>query len=163
MTRDRDRASYRAVDALSHQTNPEETLVRTVLSAIGMAIFVTVCAGSARADSEAARTVSTDELAALAAKPDGPLMLDVRTPAEFAAGHIPGAVNVPIDELGGRLATLSQARERGVVVYCERGVRAGKAAAQLRSAGIPAVRELDGSLARWRSEDRPIDAPSGGL
>ena len=50
---------------------------------------------------------------------DRPFLLDVRTPAEFAGGHIPGAVNIPIDELRSRLAEVSSDRE--IAAYCQVG------------------------------------------
>ncbi len=58
---------------------------------------------------------------AVAGLADKPLLLDVRTPPEFAAGHIPGAVNIPVDELRGRLAELPKGRP--VVAYCQVGQR----------------------------------------
>lgn len=100
--------------------------------------------------------VQPAELAALLAAADAPLLLDVRTPEEFAAGHIAGALLVPIAELEARLGELAAYRERGVVSYCEVGGRAGKANELLRSAGFANVRSLDGSMRRWRDEGREV-------
>jgi rhodanese-related sulfurtransferase len=66
-----------------------------------------------------------------------PLLLDVRTPAEFAAGHIPGAVNVPVDEMRGRVGELP--RGRRVVVYCQVGQRGYLATRLLRQEGFEAA------------------------
>jgi rhodanese-related sulfurtransferase len=63
-------------------------------------------------------------------------LLDVRTPAEFAAGHIPGAVNVPLDELRPRLGELP--KDRPVTVYCQVGMRGYLAVRALRQAGLQA-------------------------
>jgi NADPH-dependent 2,4-dienoyl-CoA reductase/sulfur reductase-like enzyme/rhodanese-related sulfurtransferase len=66
-----------------------------------------------------------------------PFLLDVRTPQEFAAGHIPGAVNAPVDELRSRLGDLPLGRE--IAVYCQVGQRGYLATRILRQAGFPAV------------------------
>jgi rhodanese-related sulfurtransferase len=57
---------------------------------------------------------------------DGPpnvqtILLDVRTPKEFAEGHLPGAVNIPVDDLRGRLGELS--KDRPILAYCQVGMR----------------------------------------
>jgi len=100
--------------------------------------------------------VQPAELAALLAREDAPLLLDVRTPEEFAAGHVPGATLVPVQELEARAAELAAYKQRGVVTYCEVGGRAGKAAEILRGAGFTNVRLLDGSMKRWREEQREV-------
>jgi rhodanese-related sulfurtransferase len=71
----------------------------------------------------------------VAALPD-PLLLDVRTPREFADGHIPGAVNVPVDDLRGRLGELPKGRP--VVAYCQVGQRGYLATRILMQAGFAA-------------------------
>jgi rhodanese-related sulfurtransferase len=67
----------------------------------------------------------------------GFVLLDVRTPAEFAAGHIPGAVNVPVDELRGRLGELP--RGRPVAAYCQVGQRGYLATRILLATGFDAA------------------------
>lgn len=91
-----------------------------------------------------------------AARAEGRLLLDVRTPEEYAAGHVPGATLIPLQELDGRRDEIAAWRERGVVVYCESGGRAERAAGQLREAGFEDVVLLDGSMRRWRDEGRAV-------
>lgn len=67
----------------------------------------------------------------------GAAIVDVRTPAEFGAGAIAGAVNVPLDLLPARLGELDRART--VIVYCATGQRSARAAALLAAAGITVV------------------------
>lgn len=64
---------------------------------------------------------------------EGALLLDVRTPQEFAVGHVPGAKNIPVQELAQRLAELGAPRR--VVVYCRSGGRSASATEILRQAG----------------------------
>ena len=66
-----------------------------------------------------------------------PLVLDVRTPQEFSAGHIPAAVNIPVDDLRSRLGELPQ--DRRIATYCQVGQRGYLATRILLQAGIPAV------------------------
>jgi rhodanese-related sulfurtransferase len=85
------------------------------------------------------------------------LLLDVRTPAEFAAGHVPGARNVPHTELAARIAEIAPRKADAVVVYCESGRRAAIAADVLVENGFTSVRHLEGDMAGWRDADLPIE------
>jgi NADPH-dependent 2,4-dienoyl-CoA reductase/sulfur reductase-like enzyme/rhodanese-related sulfurtransferase len=77
------------------------------------------------------------EAVVLAASADEkPHLLDVRTPQEFASGHIPGAVNIPVDDLRSRLAELP--RDRKIAVYCQVGQRGYLATRILRQKGFSA-------------------------
>jgi rhodanese-related sulfurtransferase len=81
------------------------------------------------------RGASREALAALAGRQ--PQRVDVRTGAEFAAGHAEGSLNIPLDHLPRRLGELDKARP--VVVACASGARSGMAADLLRQAGFEAV------------------------
>lgn len=78
---------------------------------------------------------------------DGARLVDVRTPGEFNAGHLPGAVNVPLQELGARLKQLG-AKEKPVVLYCASGSRSSMAMSVLKNAGFQQVFNL-GGMGRW--------------
>ena len=78
---------------------------------------------------------------------DGARLLDVRTPEEFADSHIEGAINIPVSELGERLAELGP-KNGPVVVYCQRGNRSAKAMALLTAAGFESVFDL-GPMSAW--------------
>ncbi len=83
-------------------------------------------------------------------------VLDVRPPEEYSAGHLPGAINIPLEELERHLGELNPSRE--IVAYC-RGphcVLAFDAVEQLRSQGLDA-RRLDGGLPEWRLEGLPVE------
>lgn len=78
----------------------------------------------------------------------GALILDVRTVFEFHAGHVDGAVNIPVEDLEDRVGELG-APSRKVVVYCRSGTRSRRAASILRGAGYDVVDA--GSMASLRS------------
>ncbi|HET6278641.1 MAG TPA: FAD-dependent oxidoreductase [Candidatus Polarisedimenticolia bacterium] len=79
---------------------------------------------------------------------DGSVLVDVRQPAEFDAGHIPGAINIPLTDLRARLGELP--RDREVQLYCGVGQRSYYATRVLLQNGI-SVRNLPGGLQTWRS------------
>jgi rhodanese-related sulfurtransferase len=77
----------------------------------------------------------------------GARLLDVRTSEEFARGHLPGAVNIPVQELDRRMSEL-EPKDRPIVVYCRSGNRSGRAARMLKDAGYVSVHDL-GAMTRW--------------
>jgi phage shock protein E len=77
----------------------------------------------------------------------GARLVDVRTPTEFAAGHLPGAINVPVQQLDARMTEL-QPKDTVLVVYCRSGHRSGTAARMLKNAGFASVHDL-GPMSRW--------------
>lgn len=84
-------------------------------------------------------------------------VLDVRPPKEFAAGHLPGAINVPVEDLGKRVKKLPKGRE--VIAYC-RGpycLLSVDAVAMLRSKGYKA-RRLEDGFPEWKASGLPVEA-----
>lgn len=77
---------------------------------------------------------------------EGALLVDVRTPGEFAGGHLPGALNVPLQELDARAAELAK-KNKPIVVYCASGMRSASASRVLQRAGAT-VFDL-GAMSRW--------------
>lgn len=79
------------------------------------------------------------------------LILDVRSKGEYASGHIPGAINIPHDQLGSRLAEIGSYKDKDIVLYCASGGRVGSAAKTLQPAGFSKLLHLDGDMNGWRS------------
>jgi ArsR family transcriptional regulator len=103
---------------------------------------------------DALEPVSRDELIDRAARGDV-VILDVRPPEEFASGHIPGALSVPLDRLDATLARLPKRTQ--IVAYC-RGpycVLAPQAVEQLRAKGYKARRLAEG-MPEWRLAGLPV-------
>lgn len=88
--------------------------------------------------------VSGEEAKRLVA--EGATLIDVRSAGEFASGHIQGAKNIPVQEIGARANEIPKGKP--VVLYCASGMRSGSAAATLRSSGRTDVHNL-GSISRW--------------
>src|ERR1044071_4785228 len=124
-------------------------LLRTFAIALLAVSSIAVAADSAPA-------IAPDKLVERMEKKDANLVvLDVRTPEEFAAGHIPGAVNIPHDQLPNRLAEIAGAKNKDVVVYCRSGRRSAIAQETLSSQGFKSVKHLDGDMLKWQEEKRP--------
>lgn len=85
------------------------------------------------------------------------LILDVRTPEEYAAGHVPNAINIPHDEIEAHLAELEGRKSGPVVVYCKSGRRAGIAAEALAKAGFTNLLHLTGDMEAWTAAGLPIE------
>ncbi len=81
------------------------------------------------------------------------LLLDVRTAEEFASGHLPGAVNISLQDLPSRLGEVPV--DQPVVLYCRSGNRSGQAAALLEEAGYTQVADL-GGIIDWQAAGLPV-------
>ena len=99
----------------------------------------------------------SDLLARLGNKDADLVVLDVRTAAEFAAGHVPGARNVSHDQLPAKLAELSSLKDKEVVLYCRSGRRTAIAEQTLRGAGFTRLRHLEGDWLAWEAEKQPVE------
>lgn len=78
-------------------------------------------------------------------KREGAQLVDVRSAGEFAAGHVPGSVNIPLDEIGTRATELDP--QKWVVVFCASGTRSALARRKLKGMGFPKVL----NAGSWRS------------
>ena len=81
-------------------------------------------------------------------------VLDVRSPEEFREGHVPGAVNVPYDQITARIAEVP--KDKDVVLYCRSGRRAGIAADVLAANGYTRLSHLEGDMPAWIAQGRPV-------
>src|SRR5512143_2746933 len=86
----------------------------------------------------------------------GALVIDVRKPEEFAAGHVVNARNVTLDKLQQGDDAIKKQKDKILLTICESGTTAGRAADLLRRAGYTNVFNVRGGLASWRSENLPL-------
>jgi len=85
------------------------------------------------------------------------LVLDVRDKAEFAAGHIPNARNIPLPELEGRLREIEKFKARPIVVSCQSGARSAGVCGLLRKNGFGEVFSLRGGIGGWVEASLPVE------
>jgi hydroxyacylglutathione hydrolase len=152
---------YFIVDGMNEERTVE--LVRQ-LALIGLdqvaGVFDTAAVRQAAERGGASATVpqlTAPELAGRLAQQEVTL-LDVRSATEWAAGHIPGAVHIPLGYLTDRLHDVPA--DRPVVVQCQAGARSAIAASVLRRAGRDTVVNLVGGMAAWQDAGLPVEVPA---
>ncbi|MFJ3877088.1 rhodanese-like domain-containing protein [Streptomyces sp. NPDC090077] len=88
-------------------------------------------------------------------------VVDVRTPAEFATGHLPDALNVPFDRIARSAPELRKAAaDKSLLVVCSSGARSDKAVTELAVHGIPAS-GLTGGTRAWAAAGHRLERPAG--
>ncbi|OYU54941.1 MAG: CoA-disulfide reductase [Chitinophagaceae bacterium BSSC1] len=86
--------------------------------------------------------------------PETALLLDVRTKTEFEAGHIPNAINIPVDEIRDRMQEIPT--NRPIYIYCEAGLRGYLAQRILRQTGYETVANLSGGYVSWKAANQEM-------
>ena len=121
-------------------------LIPIVLSAL----MLTGCAGTDN-QTNSYRRISMDEAVAMMKRENGYIILDVRTPEEFAEKHIPNAINVPNETIGTDEISALPDKDQLIMVYCRSGRRSKEAAEKLVKLGYTNVVEFGGIL-DWKGE-----------
>lgn len=104
------------------------------------------------------KPISQDAFLAMAKQgAETPFVLDVRSADEYASGHVPGASNIPHDEVAARLAEVP--KDRPVVLYCRSGRRSGLAAEVLAGQGYRQLWLLEGDMPAWIEKGRTVEKP----
>jgi rhodanese-related sulfurtransferase len=123
-------------------------LVSLVLISGGMLLWPLIFRSGAKA-------VSSNEATMLINREEA-VVVDVRSAAEYAEGHIPGSINLPADRVGERLGELEKFRARPIIVTCQTGIRAGGACSKLKKGGFERLYELTGGLGAWQQAGLPV-------
>lgn len=127
------------------------------------ALLVALAAGSGMAliwpslmrQSDGVNTISASEAVLLLSR-SKPLVLDVREADEFAAGHIQGAVHVPVGELDARVDEFKKYLEKPVLVHCQKGIRSKGACGILKQKAFTQLYQLEGGIEAWQSAKLPL-------
>ena len=131
-------------------------LLASLLASVGARAADPAAAAAPVATPAAMKPISADALLQQQARqPQHLFVLDVRSPQEFAEGHIAGAVNVPYDQIAARLAEVP--KDKDVVLYCRTGRRTGIAAEVLAANGYTRLSHLDGDMTAWVEKGRPVE------
>jgi rhodanese-related sulfurtransferase len=84
------------------------------------------------------------------------IIVDVREPDEFAAGHLPEARNIPLAKLAERVGEIEKYKEKAIIVCCAAGMRSGKGCGELAKLGFTRVHSLDGGVDGWVGAGYPV-------
>lgn len=132
---------------------------RTSLTAIALSAVLVLgaCGGSTATDSKLELTSAADVAEIVEAPPADLVILDIRTPEEFSAGHLAGAIN--IDYYAADFEAQLSGLDLNVpyVMYCNSGNRSSNALPLMDSIGFEEVYELDGGIQAWYSAGNPIE------
>ena len=122
-------------------------LVPIILSAL----MLTSCAGTSNNQTNTYRQITADEAAIMMAQETDYIILDVRRPDEYAAGHIPKAINVPNETIGTAEISELLDKDQLIMVYCRSGRRSKEAADKLVKLGYTNIVEFGGIL-DWKGD-----------
>lgn len=86
--------------------------------------------------------------------------LDVRGAEEFAKGHLPNAINIPLNDIEKRSAELDKYKTKPLILYCAHGNRSESAISRLRKAGFEKLYNLRGGLGEWEKAGQPLSRKS---
>jgi rhodanese-related sulfurtransferase len=84
------------------------------------------------------------------------VLVDIRTPEEFAAGHLRDAKNIPLADFAARIGELDKSKGKNIVVVCQTGARVDKAMKQLQAAGFTDPVGMEGGQAAWLAANLPV-------
>ena len=85
------------------------------------------------------------------------MIIDVRTPEEFAESHLPEANNFPVDTLSQNIETIKKLqRDKPLLVYCRSGKRSARAAEKLKNLGVNSLYNLKGGIKAWSDANNPL-------
>ncbi|MBF0170248.1 MAG: rhodanese-like domain-containing protein [Nitrospinae bacterium] len=102
-------------------------------------------------------SIPSDKASALIDNGGVDLLLDVRTPEEFATGALPNAMSIPVDALGANLEKLAPYKDKTTLVYCRSGRRSAAASQLLAEAGFTHVLNLDGGILAWEGAGLAVE------
>ena len=115
------------------------------------ALMFTGCAGTSNNQTNTYRSITMDEAVNMMAQETGYIILDVRRPDEFAAGHIPNAINVPNESISTVEIPELPDKDQLIMVYCRSGRRSKEASEKLVKLGYTNIVEFGGIL-DWKGE-----------
>jgi rhodanese-related sulfurtransferase len=125
-----------------------------LLAAAAIVALVVVLIHESRVRASGFAAISSQDLIRLMNQ--GALVLDIRKPDEFAAGHVNGAKQLPSDQILTAGENFKRFKEKPVVVYCESGSLAAAAVRQLNRQGFTKAFALRGGFSGWRSDNLPV-------
>jgi rhodanese-related sulfurtransferase len=101
-------------------------------------------------------SISTAQATQLINREDA-IVVDVRDPGEYGAGHALGAKNLPLARLESGAGDVAKKKDSTLILYCDSGDRSGKAATALRKQGYTKVFNLSGGFGAWKQAGLPVE------
>lgn len=128
-----------------------KTLKRIVIAVSAFAVMLlTACSENYNS------SITPAELNEIILSDDTPIIIDVRSETEFAEGHIPGAINIPFNQIDNVVDDVNDDKEEAVYVYCASGRRADIAASKLMNAEYTNIVHVEGDMPAWAEAGLPV-------
>ena len=105
----------------------------------------------------AGQGVLTPDAAVMLMNREKAVVVDVCEPAEFAAGHVTGAKNIPLSELESKLPGTVKNKALPLILVCHSGARSSRAVASVKKLGFDNVHSMVGGMKAWRSANLPVE------
>jgi len=129
--------------------------MRRLLALIAILLGTSVLLAGCSSTSGSVQNVSPDQFMSSAAEA-GTVVVDVRTPGEYAAGHVDGAVNIDVESAAFATQISALPKDTTYAVYCRSGRRSTLATGQMADAGFTALVNLEGGIADLQAAGAPI-------
>lgn len=129
-------------------------LISTLLFAAGL---MSLLYWSEDAEADDIRSIAATPYLLEKVKADEWLLIDVRSPQEYAESHIPGAINMPHEEIDDYIEQLSDARDKPIIIYCRSGRRASIAMQMLEAKQFTDINHLEGDMLGWTAAGLPVN------
>lgn len=122
---------------------------KITLLIIAFVLFLVGCSSNGTNSIRSYENISTDEAQSMITKKEVEI-IDVRTPGEFAEGHVPEAVNLPLQDLENQVSNLD--KNKSYLIVCRSGNRSGQASEVLVSKGFSHIYNMEGGMNQWKGE-----------
>lgn len=127
---------------------------KTIKSILGSVLLAVTACSAMLAIAGTLQSVDAKQGAAL--QSSGALLLDVREPDEYAQGHAPGSVPIPLGQLQQRLSEIARYKNQPVALICRSGRRSEQAQKILEAAGFSATVNIEGGMISWQKSGFPV-------
>ncbi|WP_299438001.1 rhodanese-like domain-containing protein [uncultured Aquimarina sp.] len=123
--------------------------IKTIVTITVFSLLLFNCKDSNNNDTAAVELITVEEMDSLL-ELEKVQLVDVRTPQEYAEGHIEGAINIDFSDENFETLISEVDKSKPVAVYCGRGGRSGKCSAYMKKAGFTKIYDLDGGITEWK-------------
>ena len=124
-------------------------LITAIVSAL-LAVLLSACSENYNS------SITPTALNEIILSDDTPIIIDVRSETEFAEGHIPGAINIPFNQIDNVVNDVNDDKEEPVYIYCASGRRADIAASKLANALYTNIVHVEGDMPGWAEAGLPV-------
>ncbi|WP_299257388.1 rhodanese-like domain-containing protein [uncultured Aquimarina sp.] len=128
--------------------------IKTILAVVVLSILLFSCTDSNTKDT-AVELITVEEMDSLL-EMEKVQLVDVRTPQEYAEGHIEGAINIDFSDENFETLISEVDKSKPVAVYCGRGGRSGKCSSYMKKAGFTKIYDLDGGITEWKYKGKTL-------